>query len=151
MLREPLFIYMNKCWQECGKQGTHTFLSEYKLAQDRSNCQHPLDHWKSKRGQKKNIYFCFIDYGKAFMWITTTSGKFLKRWQYQTTLPASWEICVQVKKQQSELDMEQQFSQFSSVQLLSRVWLFATPWIIARRASLSITNSWSSLRLMCHL
>ena len=38
--------------------------------------------------------------------------------------------------------------QFSSVQLLSRVWLFATPWIIAHQASLSITNSQSSLRLM---
>ena len=37
--------------------------------------------------------------------------------------------------------------QFSSVQLLSHVWLFATPWIAARQASLSITNSWSSLRL----
>ena len=37
--------------------------------------------------------------------------------------------------------------QFSSVQLLSRVWLFATPWIAARQASPSITNSWSSLRL----
>ena len=32
----------------------------------------------------------------------------LKRWEYQTTLPASWEICMQVKKQQLELDMEQQ-------------------------------------------
>ena len=37
---------------------------------------------------------------------------------------------------------------FGSVQLLSRVWLFVTPWIAARQASLSITNSWSSLRLM---
>ena len=37
--------------------------------------------------------------------------------------------------------------QFSSVQLLSRVWLFVTPWIAARQASLSITNSQSSLRL----
>ena len=34
--------------------------------------------------------------------------KFLKRWEYQTTLPASWEFCMQVKKQQLELDMEQQ-------------------------------------------
>ena len=33
--------------------------------------------------------------------------KILKRWEYQTILPASWEICVQVKKQQLELDMEQ--------------------------------------------
>ena len=35
-------------------------------------------------------------------------GKFLKRWEYQTILPASWEIWMQVKKQQLELDMEQQ-------------------------------------------
>ena len=42
------------------------------------------------------------------VWITTTCRKFYKRWEYQTTWPASWEICVQVKKQQLELDMEQQ-------------------------------------------
>ena len=41
------------------------------------------------------------------VWITTNCGKFFKRWEYQTTLPAFWEICVQVKKQQLELDMEQ--------------------------------------------
>ena len=35
-------------------------------------------------------------------------GKFLKRWEYLTTLPASWEICMQVRKQQLEPDMEQQ-------------------------------------------
>ena len=40
--------------------------------------------------------------------ITTNCGKFFKRWEYQTILPASWEICMQVKKQQLELDMEQQ-------------------------------------------
>ena len=40
--------------------------------------------------------------------------------------------------------------QFGSVQSLSHVWLFATPWIAARQASLSITNSWSSLRLNVH-
>ena len=41
------------------------------------------------------------------VWITTNYGKFFKRWEYQTTLPASWEICMQVKKQQLELDMKQ--------------------------------------------
>ena len=35
------------------------------------------------------------------------TGKFLKGWEYQTTLPASWKTCTQVKKQQLELDMEQ--------------------------------------------
>ena len=42
------------------------------------------------------------------VWITTNCGKFFKRWEYQTTLLSSWEICVQVTKQQLELDMEQQ-------------------------------------------
>ena len=42
------------------------------------------------------------------VWITTNCGKFWKRWEYQTTWPASWEICMQVKKQQLELHMEQQ-------------------------------------------
>ena len=42
------------------------------------------------------------------VWITTDYGKFLKIWEYQTTLPASWETCMQAKKQQLELDMEQQ-------------------------------------------
>ena len=57
---------------------------------------------------QKNIYFCFTDYAKAFDYITTNCGKFLKRQEYQTTWPVSWEICMQVKKQQLELDMEQQ-------------------------------------------
>ena len=57
---------------------------------------------------QKNIYFCVIDYAKAFDWITANCGKFLKRWEYQTTLPASWEIGMQVKKQQLEPHMEQQ-------------------------------------------
>ena len=42
------------------------------------------------------------------MWITINCGQFWKRWEYQTTWPASWEICMQVRKQQLELDMEQQ-------------------------------------------
>ena len=42
------------------------------------------------------------------VWITTNYGKFWKRWEYQTTWPASWEICMQARKQQLELDMEQQ-------------------------------------------
>ena len=41
------------------------------------------------------------------MWITTNCGKLFKRWEYQTTLPASCEACMQVKKQQLELDMGQ--------------------------------------------
>ena len=61
-----------------------------------------------KQEFQKNIYFCFTDNAKAFVWITTNCGKFWKRWEYQTNWPASWEICMQVKKQHLELDMEQQ-------------------------------------------
>ena len=57
---------------------------------------------------QQNIYFCFIDYAKAFNSVDHKKlGKFSKRWEYQATCPASWEICVQVRKQQLELDMEQ--------------------------------------------
>ena len=58
---------------------------------------------------QKNIYFCFIDYAKAFDCVDHHKlWKFWKRWEYQTTLPAFWEICMQVKKQQLELVIEQQ-------------------------------------------
>ena len=50
----------------------------------------------------------FIDYAKAFDCVDIRNcGKFFKRWKYQTTLPAPWEICMQVKKQQLEPYMEQ--------------------------------------------
>ena len=66
--------------------------------------------WISKKARefKKNIYFCFIDYAKTFAWITINCGKFWKRWEYQTTWPASWETYMRVRKQQLELDMKQQ-------------------------------------------
>ena len=49
---------------------------------------------------QKNIYLYFIDYAKAFVWITTNCGTFLKRWAYQNTLLVSSETCMQLKKQQ---------------------------------------------------
>ena len=62
---------------------------------------------KKAREFQKNIYFCFIDYAKAFVWITINCGKFWKRCEYQTTWPVSWETYMQVRKQQLVLDMEQ--------------------------------------------
>ena len=53
---------------------------------------------KKARQFQKNICICFIDYAKAFVWTTANSGKFYKRWEYQTTWPVSWEICMQVRK-----------------------------------------------------
>ena len=55
-------------------------------------------------------------------WIITDCGKFLKRWEYQTTLPASWEICMQIKKQQLELDIEQQTGSKSGKEYVKAVY-----------------------------
>ena len=61
------------------------------------------------RELQKNIYFCFIDYAKAFDRVDHNKlWKILKEIGIPAILPASWEICMQVKKQQLELDMEQQ-------------------------------------------
>ena len=79
---------------------------------------------KKVREFQKNIYFCFIDYAKAFEWITTNCEKFLKRWAYQTTFPSSWEICMQVKKQQLELHMEQQTGSKSGKEYIKAVYRY---------------------------
>ena len=68
-------------------------------------------HWiiKKQEGSRKSSTSALLTTPKALtVWITTHCGKFFKRWEYQTTLLASWEICMQIKKQQLELDMEQQ-------------------------------------------
>ena len=58
---------------------------------------------------QKNIISALLTMPKPLtVWITRNCGKFWKRWKYQTTWPAFWEICMQVRKQQLELDMEQQ-------------------------------------------
>ena len=60
------------------------------------------------RELQKNIYFCFTDYTKAYDCVAHNHcRKFLKRWEYQITLPTSWETCRQAKKEQVEPDMEQ--------------------------------------------
>ena len=64
---------------------------------------------KKAREFQKKIYFCFIDYPKAFDCVDHNKlWKIWKRWEYQTTWPASWETCMQVRKQQIEPDTEQQ-------------------------------------------
>ena len=68
-------------------------------------------HWiiEKAREFQKNIYFCFLTMPKPLTaWITINCGKFFKRRENKTTLPASWETCMQGRKQQIELDMEQQ-------------------------------------------
>ena len=63
---------------------------------------------KAREFQKNIISALLIMPKPLTVWITMNCGKFWKRGEYQTTWPASWEICMQVRKQQLELDMEQQ-------------------------------------------
>ena len=64
---------------------------------------------EKEREFQKTSTFALLTMPKPLtVWIIINCGKFLKRWEYQTTWPASWEIYMQVKKQQLEMDMEQQ-------------------------------------------
>ena len=70
-------------------------------------------HWIIEKAKvfQKNTYLCFIDYAKAFDCVDLSKlWKVLKKMGIQTTFPASWEICMQVKKQHLEPDIEQQTS-----------------------------------------
>ena len=71
------------------------------------HCEHPLDHSQSKRVPEKHILLLYWLYQSLWLCGSPQNGKLLKSWEYQTTLPDSWEISMQVKKQQLELDMEQ--------------------------------------------
>ena len=65
--------------------------------------------WKKQESSRKTSISALLTMPKPLtVWITINCGKFWKRWEYQTTWSASWEICLQVRKQQLELDMEQQ-------------------------------------------
>ena len=66
-------------------------------------------HWiieNARKFRKTSISASLTTPKPLTVWITTNCGKFWKRWEYQTTWPVSWEICMHVKKQQLELDME---------------------------------------------
>ena len=62
---------------------------------------------KAREFQKKSTSALLTTANPLTVWITTSCGKFWKKWEYQITWPASWEIRIQVKKQQLELDVEQ--------------------------------------------
>ena len=78
---------------------------------------------KKQESSRKTSTFALLTTPKPLtVWIIIYCGKFLKRWEYQTTLLASWEICMQVKKQQFELDMEQQTGSKSGKEYIKAVY-----------------------------
>ena len=82
---------------------------------------------KKGREFQKNIYFNLLTTPKPLtVWIAANCGKFLNRWEYQTTWPASWEICMRVKKQQLEPDMEQQTGSKLGKKYVKAVYCYPT-------------------------
>ena len=63
---------------------------------------------KKQENSKKHLLLLYWLCQSLWLCGWQQTGKFFKIWKFQTTLPASWEICMQVSKQQLELDMEQQ-------------------------------------------
>ena len=88
----------------------------------KSNCHHPFDHLNSKRVTEKHLLLLHWLHQSLWMCGSQQTGKFLKRWENQTTWPASWEIWMQVKKQQLELDMEQQIDFTSGKEYIKAVY-----------------------------
>ena len=71
-----------------------------KAEKQRSNCRHPMDNQKSKRVPEKTSISALLTMPKPLtVWITISCGNFWRRWESQTTWPASWETCMQVRKQ----------------------------------------------------
>ena len=81
---------------------------------------------KQESSRKTSTYALFTMPKLLTVWITANCGKFWKRSEYQTNWPASWEICMQVKKEQLELDMEQQTGSKSGKEYIKGVYCHPT-------------------------
>ena len=100
ILQDRLQQYLNRNFQMFKLDLERTEEPEIKLSTS-------IDHQKSKSSRKTSTSALLTTTKPLTGWIMINCGKFLKRWEYQTTWPASWEIRMQVKKQQLELDVEQ--------------------------------------------
>ena len=101
--------------------------------------------WIITKAREFQKSICFIGYAKALtVWITMNCGKFLKRWEYQTTWPVSWDTCTQVKKQQLELDMENQTGSKQGKEYIKAVYCHPAYLIYMQ------STSWKMLDWMKH-
>ena len=82
---------------------------------------------KEKESSQKTSTSALLTTPKSLtVWITINCGKFLKKWEYQTSWPASWEICMKVKKKPLELDMEKQTGSKSWKEYVKAVYCHST-------------------------
>ena len=106
----------------------------FDLLADCSNCQTSVGSLKRQESSRKTSTSALLIKPKPLtVWITTKCGKFWKRWAYQTTLPASWEICTQVKKQWTwnnglVPNCERSTSKLYFLGLQNHCWWWLQPW-----------------------
>ena len=83
--------------------------------------------WKKQKSSRKTSISALLTMPKPLtVWITINCGKFWKRWEYQITWPGCWETCMQVRKQQLELDMEQQIGSKSGKEYVKAAYCHPT-------------------------
>ena len=118
----------------------------YKLGLEKTEDQRSNICWITKKARElqKNMYLCFINYAKAFDCGSQQTGKFFKRWEYQTTLPAFWETCVQITKQQLEMDMKQRTGSILGKEYIKAVYCHPACLIYVQ------STSWEMLGWMKH-
>ena len=104
-----------------------------------------IGSWKKQENSRKtSTSASLITLKTLTVWITTNSGKSLRRWEYQTTLPASYETYMQVKKQQLKPDMEQRTGSKLGKEYVKAVYCHA-----AHLTSMQSTT-WEMLEWMKH-
>jgi len=116
----------------------------------RLNCQ---IHWSQKKqgnSRKISTSALLIMLKPLSLWITTNYGKFLKRWEFQTTWPASWEICMQIKKQQLKPDLEKQTGSKFRKEYIKAVYCHSA-YLIYIQSTLHKILGWIKLKLESRL
>ena len=109
-------------------------------------------HWviESKRVSEKHLLLLYWLHQSLCLCGSQQTGKFWKQWEYQTTLPASWEICIQVKKQQLELDIEQQTGSKSGKEYVKAVYCHPA-YLTFMQSTLCKTPGWLKHKLESRL
>ena len=105
---------------------------------------------RKENSRKTSISASLIMPKPLTLWITINCGKFWRRWEYQTTWPASWEAYIQIRKQQFELDMEQQTGSKSGKEYVKA--LYSHPaYLTYMQSSLRVTLGWMKHKLKFRL
>ena len=106
---------------------------------------------KKQESSRKNIYFCLIDYAKAFDCVDHNKlWKILHKREYQTISPASWEICMRIRKQELELDMEQHNGSKSGEEYIKAVYCYPA-YLIYMQGTSHETLGWMKHKLESRL